>query len=72
MIIVLMTITNDISNLGTILGPRGPLTFGWDPIFQPDGFQQTFSEMPKETKNTISHRGRSAAKLKEFLLAQLK
>ena len=41
---------------GTIVPARGPLDFGWDPVFLPDGFDQTYAEMPKEIKNTISHR----------------
>lgn len=41
---------------GEIVAPWGPNDFGWDPCFQPDGFKQTYAEMPKETKNTISHR----------------
>lgn len=35
---------------------RGGGTFGWDPIFLPDGFDVTFAEMDKVLKNTISHR----------------
>jgi len=52
---------------GRIVAARGPLDFGWDPVFQPDGFDTTYAEMPKEIKNTISHRYRSLALLKEHL-----
>jgi inosine triphosphate pyrophosphatase len=41
---------------GTIVAPRGPEGFGWDPIFQPDGFDKTFAELDADTKNRISHR----------------
>ncbi|KAH7832936.1 hypothetical protein Vadar_001537 [Vaccinium darrowii] len=46
---------------GKIVPPRGPNDFGWDPIFQPDGYDQTYAEMPKEEKNKISHRSRALA-----------
>ena len=45
--------------------PRGSRDFGWDPVFQPDGFQLTYAEMEKETKNSISHRGKALQKLKQ-------
>ncbi|XP_075910706.1 inosine triphosphate pyrophosphatase isoform X2 [Petromyzon marinus] len=41
---------------GKIVEPKGPRDFGWDPCFQPDGFDKTYAELPKEVKNSISHR----------------
>ncbi|KAL2530897.1 Inosine triphosphate pyrophosphatase [Forsythia ovata] len=49
---------------GKIVPSRGPNDFGWDPIFQPDGYDQTYAEMPKEEKNNISHRSRALALVK--------
>lgn len=42
---------------------RGGSGFGYDPIFQPNGFEQTFAEMNLTDKNKISHRGRAVEKL---------
>ena len=53
--------------LGSIVSPpRGKRDFGWDPVFQPEGFDKTYAEMESETKNSISHRGRALDKLKQF------
>lgn len=41
--------------------------FGYDPIFKPLGFRQTYAEMSLLSKNTISHRARAMQQLKEFL-----
>lgn len=53
---------------GKIVEARGPTAFGWDPIFQPDGFQETYAEMDSAVKNTISHRYRALDKLRSHLL----
>jgi XTP/dITP diphosphohydrolase len=47
--------------------PRGSGGFGYDPVFQPTGFEQTFAEMPPELKNKISHRAQAIAALRAGL-----
>ena len=46
---------------------RGDSGFGYDPIFVPDGFEQTFGELPREVKNTISHRAQAIRALADRL-----
>lgn len=53
---------------GTIVSPRGPRSFGWDPCFQPLGSDKTYAELPKETKNKISHRGKALEALKDYFM----
>lgn len=45
----------------------GTQGFGYDPIFEPEGYDVTFAEMGIEEKNTISHRGRAMEKLIAYL-----
>jgi len=62
--------------LGTLAGvveggildqPRGKGGFGYDPVFQPTGFEETFAEMAPQLKNRISHRGKAVAALQKKL-----
>jgi XTP/dITP diphosphohydrolase len=54
---------------GTIVDPpRGKNGFGYDPVFQPTGFAQTFGEMKPELKNEMSHRAKAIAGLQEAFL----
>lgn len=56
--------------LGQIVEPRGPRDFGWDPCFQPDGFDETYAELPKAVKNTISHRYRALKEMSDHFALQ--
>ncbi len=48
----------------------GSQGFGYDPIFQPEGYDITFADMNLEEKNLISHRGRAVTELAKFLCQQ--
>jgi len=51
---------------GTIVSPRGE-GFGWDPIFQPEGYEKTFGELNASEKNSFSMRKIAVEKLKVAL-----
>ena len=51
---------------GFIFEPRGKNGFGYDPLFVPVGFEQTFAELGEDVKNQLSHRAKALAKLKDY------
>ena len=51
--------------------PRGIGGFGYDPIFQPDGYDRTFAEMSVDEKNGMSHRSRALARMIIYLEEQI-
>ncbi|HOK78509.1 MAG TPA: non-canonical purine NTP pyrophosphatase [Verrucomicrobiota bacterium] len=52
--------------------PRGTAGFGYDPLFLPDGYAQTFAELGEEVKNKISHRARALGKLRSWFAERVK
>ena len=56
-----------IVNGQIISARRGDSGFGYDPVFMPEGYTETFAEMGNDEKNKISHRARAVAKLCEYL-----
>ena len=44
---------------GRIVEPRGSKTFGWDCVFEPEGFDKTYGELDSDVKNKISHRSKA-------------
>jgi XTP/dITP diphosphohydrolase len=58
----------EASIAGTITAtPRGEHGFGYDPVFVPQGFSETFAELPAGVKNGISHRARASRNVARFL-----
>ncbi len=64
----LLVATFDGTVEGIVVGQdRGAAGFGYDPLFQADGFEQTFAEISAREKNRVSHRAVAVAKLRAFL-----
>ena len=62
-----VTTFDGIVNGSITKAKRGGEGFGYDPIFKPDGYEQTFAELGLDIKNRISHRARAIAKLADYL-----
>ena len=67
---VVLNVSEGICEGTLTFAPRGHGGFGYDPLFIPDGYTQTFAELPNDIKNLISHRALALVQTKEFL-AQL-
>jgi len=72
--IAIATVAGEVLNLsegiceGTItFEPRGESGFGYDPLFVPERYDQTFGELSDEIKNRISHRAHALLKVRDFL-----
>ena len=52
---------------GKIVPPRGENMFGWDPVFEPKDYNETFAQISLEEKNKISHRANALKLVKKFL-----
>jgi len=50
--------------------PRGEGGFGYDSIFVPNGYEQTFAELSAEQKNQISHRAHAVKKFADFIVSR--
>ena len=71
-VITLMNAENSFQFEGIVSGtiaksPRGKDGFGYDPVFVPEGYQQTFAELAANEKNKISHRANAIEKLLHFI-----
>jgi XTP/dITP diphosphohydrolase len=62
---LITTVAGEIAGAIT-KSPRGENGFGYDPVFIPEGFEETFAELPSETKNAISHRAKAVGELVRY------
>jgi XTP/dITP diphosphohydrolase len=66
----IVKVTNGICEGVICETARGDSGFGYDPIFVPNGYNQTFGELAHEVKNQISHRARAIVAMRSFLLGE--
>ena len=66
----IVKVTHGICAGSISLEPRGKSGFGYDPIFVPSDYQQTFGELNESIKNQISHRAKAINLVKQFLFAE--
>jgi len=62
-----LSVSEGICEGSITFAARGSSGFGYDPLFVPDGYDQTFAELSDEVKNTISHRARALIRLRHCL-----
>lgn len=63
----LLSVTEGICEGFITTGIRGVNGFGFDPVFRPNGYRETFAELPEEVKSKISHRALALTATREFL-----
>jgi XTP/dITP diphosphohydrolase len=64
---VVLNVSEGVCEGAITIEPRGAGGFGYDPLFIPDGYNETFAELPAEVKNELSHRARALRKTRQFL-----
>jgi len=62
-----LNVSHGICEGSIAFAARGNSGFGYDPLFVPDGYSETFAELSDVVKNEISHRARALMKLRSFL-----
>lgn len=62
-----LNVSHGICEGSIAFAARGSSGFGYDPLFVPDGYIETFAELPDTIKNQISHRARALMRLRSFL-----
>ena len=65
-----LNVAEGVCNGTIIFEERGSNGFGYDPLFVPDGFHETFAELSDAIKNRISHRALALLKTREFLISE--